>query len=180
MPRRPARQPRIQYDGRKLVKSHGGHSPTRIILHDTESHDWIGVKDLQGIAEFWHRQDQGLGAHVGVDEDGNSARYVNDEMVAWHTGGRNTDSLGLEMIGFARFTRAQWFARPSQLHKVARWLAYWSKKHGIPLVNDVEHGVSTHAQQSAAFHTSTHTDPGPGFPLRMILWLARRYKRLGW
>lgn len=180
MPRRPARQPRIQYDGRRLVRVHGPHHPERIILHDTESHDEAGTKDLEGVARFWCAQGKGYGAHVGVDAEGNSARYVDDEMIAWHCGGRNTASLGLEMIGFARLTRRDWFKRPAQLHKTARWLAYWSKHWGIPLRIDTNLGVSTHAQQSAVFGTTSHTDPGEGFPLRMVVWLARRYRRLGW
>lgn len=180
MPRRPARQPRIQYDGRDLVESHGYHRPIRVVIHDTESHDTAGIKDLQGIAEFWRRQGKGYGAHIGIDADGNSALYVDADEIAWHTGGRNTASLGAELIGFARFTRLRWFGRPAQLHKLARWLAYWNKKWGVPLEIHVERGISTHKMQSDAFHTSTHQDPGEGFPLRMIVWLAKRYRKLGW
>ena len=186
MARRPARQPRIQYDGRALVASHGAHQPVRAIIHDTESHDWAGIRDLKGIALFWHQQKNlrgkpaELGAQVGIDETGNSARYVDDLEVAWAVGGRNTGSLHIELIGFAAFTRDMWFRRPRQLHKCARWLAYWNKKFGVPLTIDVEHGVSTHAMQSDAFHTSTHQDPGKGFPLKMVVWLAKRYRRLGW
>jgi N-acetyl-anhydromuramyl-L-alanine amidase AmpD len=178
--RKTVHQPRIDYDGRNLVDSHGSHRPTRIILHDTESHDTKGLTDLKGIAEFWDRQDEGFGAHVGVDAEGNSARYVNDEQIAWHTGGRNTGSLGIEMIGFASFSLLKWRRRKAQMEKVARWLAYWSSEYGIPLERNVEHGVSTHRAQSLAFRTSTHTDPGIFFPMRSVLKRARELKRTGW
>lgn len=176
----PVRSPRVQYDGRRLVDGHGPHQPVRIIIHDTESHDHAGIRDLQGIAEFWDRQDEGFGAHIGIDKTGNTARYVNDGNVAWHTGGRNTGSLGVELIGFARFSLKMWMARRRQLDKLARWLAYWSVKYGIPLERDVERGVSTHRAQSRVFRTSDHSDPGPFFPQRFVLRKARRYRKEGW
>jgi hypothetical protein len=171
------KRPEVQYDGREHVDSHGAHVPVRIILHDTESHDVAGIKDLRGIAEFWDRQNEGYGAHIGIDKEGNTARYVRDKEIAWHTGGRNTGSLGIELIGFARFGFAGWRVRRRQLDKAARWLAFWSQEYDIPLRPDVERGVSTHRAQSLAFRTSTHTDPGLGFPLGSVLRKAKRIKR---
>lgn len=168
--------PPIAYDGRELVTSHGSHLPVRVVLHDTESHDTAGIGDLRGIAEFWHRQGRGYGAHVGVDKEGNSARYVSDDLIGWHVQDRNTGSLGVEQIGFASFPLAVWWTRPRQLQTVARWLAYWSDRYGIPLRLHVERGVSTHAMQSEAYGGG-HYDPGRGYPLRFVVQLARTYKR---
>ena len=173
------RRPAIQFDGRDLVDSHGPHKPVRIILHDTESHDHAGVKDIQGICRYWKAQGRGYGAHVIVDSAGNSGLCVSAGHVAWHTGGRNTGSLGIEIIGFAKWPRAAWLRRLKQLHKVARWMAFYSKAYNIPLTKGINFGVSTHQQQSKAFGGS-HWDPGPGFPFDFVMRLARTYKKVGW
>lgn len=175
------RQPNINYDGRPLVDQHGFHRPKVITIHDTESFDHLGVHDLQGIAAFWNRQGKGFGAHAGVDKVGLSARYVNDDQIAWHTGGHNTNNLGIELIGFARFSKAIWLTRPKQLEKTARWIAYYSKTYGIPIQKSLTHGVATHRQWSAAFPQDTqHSDPGAFFPFWAVLARARYLKQHGW
>lgn len=186
--KRSVREPRIDYDGRSLVASHGPHVPVRSIIHDTESHDEKGVRDLAGVANFWHNQrlpdgrPAGYGAQRGIDKKGNSARYVDDDKVAYHTGGRNTGSLGTELIGFAFFTRLVWWVkRTKQMHKLAKWMAYDHKEYGIPLVWDVEKGFSTHRMQSRHFPDLTnHTDPGAFFPKKRVMKLARHYAEDGW
>lgn len=160
--------PRIDYDGRALVASHGHHTPTRIVYHDTEGHDEAGIRDLAGVAFYWHGISWGPGSQIGVDAEGYTARYVDDLEIAYHVENHNTGSLGIEQIGFARFLPSVWLLRPKQLETVAHWTAYWSVTYGIPLKLDVEHGVSTHAMQSRAFHGS-HTDPGTGYPLQRVL-----------
>lgn len=167
--------PRVEYDGRQLVRTHGVHIPTRIVLHSTESHDAKGIRDLAGIALFWFGVSWGPGAHVGVDAEGYSALYADDIAVTYHVLNRNTKSLGLEQIGFARFTLPMWRARRSQLDEVSHWLAYWSAKHDIPLKIDVEHGVSTHQMQSKKFGGS-HWDPGFGYPLGTVIGHAREIR----
>lgn len=174
------RQPDIDYDGRALVDSHGSHTPQRIVIHDTEGHDEAGTTDLRHLGEFWHNQNQGYGAHIGVDREGLTGRYVNDSEVAWHVGGHNTGSLGIEQIGFASLGLSGWRARTKQMQKVARWIAWWSTKYGIPIEQSVKKGVCTHKMMSEAYPADTnHTDPGR-YPLRGVLLLARAYKRLGW
>ena len=179
------REPRIDYDGRHLVDAHWRHTPRRIVIHDTEGLDAPGIRDLQGLAEFFKRQGLGYGYHVAVDATGLSARLVDDRFMAWHVQGQNTDSLGVSMIAQARFPRVTWLSRPRQLHKVARWLAWWHVEYGIPLTIVRElggEGVLTHriASQLDGAGGSDHSDPGPDFPLLMVLYLARRYAKRGW
>lgn len=179
------REPRIQYDGTSLVDAHWIHTPKRIIIHDTEGLDAPGIRDLQGLAEFFNAQGRGYGYHVAVDAQGNSARLVPDNQMAWHVAGQNTDSLGISMIAQARFTSQQWWARPRQLHKVARWLAWWATRYSIPLTLLTElggTGVGTHAICSSLDGAggSDHTDPGGNFPLRFVIYQARLYQKRGW
>lgn len=163
--------PRIDYDGRRLVDAHGTHDPVRIVLHDTESHDARGIRDLAGIATYWNGVSWGPGAHVGVDGEGFSARYVDDRQIAYHVANRNTGSLGIEIIGFARWAPSLWLLRPKQLDEVAQWLAHLSTLHGIPLTRSTERGVSTHNEQSKRYG-GTHWDPGR-FPVDLVIARAR-------
>lgn len=173
------KRPTIELDARGLVSSHGGQSPYRIVLHSTESPNYIGTQDLYGIASYWRRQGDGLGAHLTIDGDGLTALNINERELGYHTYRRNTNSLGIEQIGYAKWTRAEWMSHPAQLRKVAQWLAYWSKEFDIPLSRNVEHGVSTHNDQSQLIGGG-HWDPGPGYPFDYVLSLAREYKKTGW
>lgn len=177
------RRPTIQVDARPIVASHGFHQPVRIVLHDTESYDYAGVADLWQVANFW--RSSGYGAHLTIDGDGNTALNINEGEIAWQVAGRNTGSIGIEQIGFGKWTRAEWMKREPQLHKVAKWLAYWSDRFHIPLVANDSFGVTTHARQSAYCHrtgecSSDHTDPGYGYPFGYVLALAKQYKQNGW
>ena len=179
MPRKTVRQPRVDYDARGRIETHGEHTPRRVVLHDTESHDARGIRDLTGIVNYWHNAGQGLGAHVIVDKDANSALCANPDRICWHVAHRNTGALGIEIVGFARFSPSIWFVRPRQLQKVARWLAWFNKKYGIPLVLNPEHGVTTHRIQSKVYG-GDHYDPGVWFPLKYVLREAQRYRKEGW
>ena len=174
-------EPRTDVDCRGLVQDHGPHTPVRVVLHDTESYDRVGVSDIRGIAEFFQRQGLGYGSHLVIDLEGKTGRLVDDDRIGWHVGGANTGSLGIEQIGFGRFRRADWAKRPAQLEKVARWLAWWSKRWGIPLTLATGRGVCTHAMMSALHPESGgHTDPGFGYPLADVIARARVLKKTGW
>lgn len=160
--------PRVSYDGRALVHGHGTQDPHFITLHDTESHDAAGIRDLAGIATFWSGVDWGPGAHRGIDKDGLVALYLDDHEIGYHVASHNSGNLGIEQIGFARFTPKVWLARPKQLDAVAHQLAYWCVKYDIPVRLDTEHGISTHAMQSRKHH-GDHYDPGTWYPLKRVL-----------
>lgn len=176
-------KPRIQY--RHDGATHGTHIPARIVLHDTESHDVAGIGDIRGIYEFWDRQGLGYGAHFVVDGEGNIGQGASCTKIMWHVGNHNTGSIGIEQVGFASFTTFMWNRnKRAQTIKVARLLAWLSVHYQIPLVIDTDIGVCTHAMLSrqdsrAGIENSGHSDPGTGYPLAFVLWLARRYVRLG-
>jgi N-acetyl-anhydromuramyl-L-alanine amidase AmpD len=164
--------PHPHIDCNYQCETHGRHHPVRIILHDTESHDHAGVQDIRGIEAFWKRQGAGYGSHYIIDGDGNIGAGPHPTLITWHTGGANTNSIGIELIGFARFSRVQWLRRRRQLAALARLLAYLSDRYDIPLVRSIE-GVCLHRD----FPKSGHTDPGPGFPHKRVVWMARRIQR---
>lgn len=165
---------------------HGTQHPVRIVLHDTESHDVAGTSDISGIFNFWHTQKNPdgtlaqYGVHFIVDEEGKTGQGGDPEQLQWHVGGANTGSVGIEQVGLASFTEKQWLARPDQLIKVAKLLAWMNKEYGIPLRVSTSFGVSTHAMQSAVHPESGgHSDPGKGYPLEHVMAIARDFKEAG-
>ena len=166
----------------------GPQTVERVILHDTESPDAkLGWSDCTGVVNYWRdNPEQGdhgtyyLAAHFVVNKRGYSVAVDTPETLLYHCQGANTGSIGIEQIGYARFTREQWMARPGQLRKVAKFLAWSHKAYGVPMVVSVTRGVSTHKMQTDFHHIpGGHTDPGAGYPLQYVVDLAQRFVRQG-
>jgi hypothetical protein len=156
----------------KIVRnqsSRNGVKPRVIVLHSTESHERPGLSDLQGLGSWFDNGSAQASSHVGNDAEGNDARFVADDRKAWTQGQENPRCLSIEQIGFARESRKQWLDQPKQLRNTAEWIAYWSKKYGIPIRKSTQHGVCQHTD----FPSQSHTDCGPGYPFDHVLSLAR-------
>ena len=65
---------------------------------------------------------------------------VPDEAKAWTQAAFNSVALSIEQIGHASQNR--W--PDAQLRNTARWLAFWSRKYGIPLERSTTRGVCQH------------------------------------
>ena len=79
----------------------------------------------------------------------------------------NSKALGIEQIGYA--TQTSW--PDAQLRTVAQYVAYWSQKYDIPLVQSTTRGVCQHKDLGAA--GGGHTDCGPSYPFDRVLKMAR-------
>lgn len=120
-------------------------------------------------------------AHYAIDCD-SIVQMVHEHHVAWHAPGANRYGIGLEHAGRARQSAAQWldaFSRP-MLMQSAWLMAAICLRWNIPIVfvgrNDVsagKRGITTHAEVTHAFRKSTHTDPGPNFPMEWYLECVR-------
>ena len=177
----PIRKPHISFRAPPGSLTHGNMgTPLRVVLHDTESHDEAGIGDISGVIGFWMRTPDKLGAHFIVDKDGNIGQAGEPTELMYHTGGANTGSVGIEQIGFANFTKKSWEARPDQLVKVAKLLAWLNAEYHIPLRVSTVHGISTHAMQSKIHPESMgHTDPGANYPLEEVIAIAKGFKDAG-
>ena len=173
------------YRGAPVARSGFGSNsavPTRqvIVVHDTEG-------SYEG-AISWMKSQQNGSYHVIRALAGQGARLVPDTRQAWGampTGNR----IGLHVCleGYARWTRDEWLAKGRDgLEGMAHDIAAWAKSYSIPLVRltaaDVKagkRGICTHADITAAFRESTHTDPGSGFPLDLVIARARELNQGG-
>lgn len=167
------RKPHIHVDRRKQGNTHGTHKPIGVVLHSTECGDRAGTSDIVGVLKFLERTPDQLGVHFVVDAEGLLGQGGAMRRVMYHCAGHNTGYIGIEMIGFARFSVKTWYRRRKQLKKVAVLLAYLSIKFGIPLLHNTKSGVCLHRD----IPQGGHWDPGYNFPLKRVLKWARAEKR---
>lgn len=150
--------------------------PTLIVIHATHGVEGVNA-DRNGALEIT-KPNKGRSWHYMVDAD-SVTRSVPDEARAWHCGAHgNAMGLGVELCGRADQTAAQWYDRVSlaTMQIAARLCADLCLQWSIPpvLVTQSElvagrPGITTHACVSAAWHESTHTDPGPAFPMHAFV-----------
>lgn len=186
--RQPVRRPyETIVAGVRNQSSRNGTKPRLIVLHDTESHDRPGQSDLASLVAWFDNPVAQASAHVIVDGEGKSAQCVPDSEKAWHCMDFNSISLGIEQVGFATFTQSLWNRnKRAQLLKVAKYIAFWSKKYGIPIQQAKvgkagqvwTPGITTHA--ALGLSGGGHHDPGQGYPFRAVLRASKYYKNAGW
>lgn len=161
--------------------SRGGVAPKLIVLHTTEGSNHAGISDLIGLGNFFGGTAAQASSHVANDGEGHDARFVPDSEKAWTEAADNPFGLSIEQIGFASTTREEWFDKyPHQLANTAQWIAHWSEKFDIPIRRGaapagilLRSGVASHKQ--LGFLGGGHSDPGPGYPFKYVLRLARYF-----
>lgn len=184
MSKKLVRRPRVDVDLK--YPNHGVNAKKYVVLHQTISPDYGGVKDIAGVGDYLKHV--GYAIHCIVDKDGNSAAVspLAERDIYWHCQGLNTQSIGVEQISYKTGEKGYWWKRPKQLHKVARWLAYYSKRYDIPLRHDptlkLGSGVVGHADVTYALNISGgHTDcQWPNYPTKFVIKLALGYRKFGW
>lgn len=120
-------------------------------------------------------------AHYCVDNN-SIVQCVLDKNIAWQAPGANSNGIGIEHAGYASQRAEQW-ADPystAELDLSARLTRQLCDNFSIPIAYvDVAglragtRGITTHAAVSLAFKKSTHTDPGPNFPMAHYIELVR-------
>lgn len=164
---------------------------SQIAVHTTESHPRPGVSDVLSIYRFFNTPGTDASSHF-VLQAPDLWQIVPDEKKAWTIGAANSWTLNIEIIGFAATSTKAWLsgANLRSLRLTAKLIAYLSKKHDIPIhkgslavsggvLRPGRAGVIRHADVSKAGF-GTHTDPGRGFPLTLVLRWARWYAKHGW
>src|SRR5262245_26190342 len=123
-------------------------------------------------------------AHYAVDSD-SIVECVPADRIAWHAPGANRQGIGIEHAGWARQSRGEWLDSygKAMLGLSARLTAALCDHFGIPDeyvdADDLlrgDSGITTHEQVSLAWKKSTHTDPGPHFPMGEYLALVRGHR----
>lgn len=144
-----------------------------VVIHTAE-----GVTRSQDLGNFWNSPSCGdVSSHYGVGQDGQVSQYVLESKVAWHALTANGFSVGIEMCGFAHWTRAEWLAHMPMLRATAALVADICRRYAIPAhhgsVADLRngaHAIYDHYDVTRALG-GTHWDVGPGFPWDVFVGL---------
>jgi N-acetyl-anhydromuramyl-L-alanine amidase AmpD len=125
-----------------------------------------------------HGKPRPASAHLCIDNN-SIVQSVLDNNIPAAAPGANSDGIHLELAGFAKQTEAEWLDDYGKdlLNNAADAAAQYCLKYDIPvkqltndeLANGKTRGFVSHAQVSAVFKLSDHTDPGPGFPWQFFL-----------
>jgi hypothetical protein len=166
---------------RRIVRnksSRNGVKPRLMVLHATVSHNKKGLSDLKAIGSWFDNPASQSSSHIGVDNEGNSARWVADADKAWTQAAYNSQSLSIEQILPGNGTEVT----DAMYRETARWLARWAKKYNLRLRKArvvrgrvLLSGVIRHSELGS--EGGNHNDPGPNYNLAKVLRYARKYKR---
>lgn len=162
------------------ASKHGGANGriTRVVIHctDPSSLEYPAASaagQAAGTARYFAQGSGGrnASAHYVVDV---AAEFhtVADDVKAYHAP-PNAGSVGIEICGRAKYSREQWLSAqvwPAVARAAARTRELCDR-HGVPRtrvgpsqLKAGAAGVCGHIDVSLAWHETTHTDPGPGFP----------------
>ena len=146
-----------------------------IVLHSAEAPEKPGT--ARAVARWFQREDVKASAHYSVDAD-ETIMCVPEGSIAWGAPGANANGLQIEMAGYAGQNASQWADAYScaTITRTVDLCVELCRRWSIPavligpsLLLERGRGITTHAFVSRAFHRSTHTDPGPYFPLEHLI-----------
>lgn len=121
-------------------------------------------------ASYFATTDVVSSAHVVCDV-AETVRCLDDDTVAYHAP-PNLHSLGVEICGESSYTREQWLSPQvwPAVENAAAQVREWMTTYHLPGMRataplpDTGGYVCGHADVSATWHQTDHTDPGPNFP----------------
>jgi hypothetical protein len=170
----------------KITKAHHGganHGQNgavfNVVIHDEEFP--LADDSAEKIADYFSGPKHGAScAHYVADAD-SEQHCVPDGQIAYHAP-PNKGTIGIERDGYASWSKADWLKPRAQKTtcRVAARTAELCVRHKLPPiwlgpaeVKAGKKGVTSHANRSKAFGQSTHSDPGPAFPVNPFMDLVK-------
>lgn len=147
----------------------------RIVIHATcpglPGHQAAAVGQAEATLRYFASPAAGGSAHY-ITDVATTVRVLDDAAVAWHAP-PNRHSIGIEIGGEARWSRADWEADDvwPAVVRGAELTRDLCAKHGVPMLRVAPDqlrsgvaGICGHVDVSQAWRQSDHSDPGAGFP----------------
>lgn len=142
---------------RLLPHGEEGNKPKRIVIHAMAER----IIDPEPVDAVDYLDRLEYSAHSLIYPDGTNCRCRNDNQVAWHARGFNTDSLGIEFLvpgdhDYASFLEAikHHYVSPEAYAAGLYQVREWMRLHAIT-------SIDLHSKLSPG----RKVDPGAGFPL---------------
>lgn len=154
---------------------HGTRPSTHfIVVHDAEA------DNIDGVGNYFRTSSpDAVGAHLGIGSalvfKPQVRQWADLDALVYHARGANSESVGIELAGYASQPRSTWVRRRGQRRALAQTLARLCHAYGL--------GVPTHkgADKNIKGHYEVpeggHFDPGPNFPWDLVMPLAQKYYR---
>lgn len=144
-------------------------------------HNTSNTASAEDEADYARRRTDNISSHYYADAD-TIIQMLDTKLQAWHAGSTqgNQHAISYEFTGLNSWTREKWLANVDW-DKAARQMARDCKAHDIDAktltiaqMNDGRStGIVTHDQMRRAWGGTTHTDPGPNFPMDHLLAKVR-------
>jgi N-acetyl-anhydromuramyl-L-alanine amidase AmpD len=154
-----------------------------VVMHTMEIAERSDAAEI--CARWFRTQVSQVSAHYCVDAD-SVIQCVRETNIAWHARGGNTNSIGVELAGFASQTTRDWKDPYSSavLARASSLVADVCRRRRIPVrwlvADDLRvgrRGLTGHSEVSRAFERSDHWDPGDGFPVEAFLDSVRKLEQ---
>lgn len=157
------------------------------VVHTAEAP--LPTSAAEAVGRYFEGSNAGGSTHFGIDID-STQRYLGDHIIPWGAPPLNETGLHVECAGKAAFDRDKWLKEYAPMFQRLGWLLEnRCRKYGIPLElrdatdlkrlgtspNAGKGGITTHSAVSKAFGKTTHTDPGDGFPLDVVMAWVHKY-----
>lgn len=165
-----------------------------VVIHTMEAPE--KGTTAEAVAEYFRTTTTPASAHFCIDID-SVVQCVRLEDVAWGAPGANGAGVQLEHAGYAKQSVVEWaddYSTKMLERSAAVAVQHVQPRFKIPTsfidrdklrqakaildagksLPDALRGITTHNEVSQAFHLSTHTDPGPSFPMDAYLTLMRK------
>src|SRR5690554_3078388 len=162
------------YDG--PPRSHGGRTVKKwITIHCTQN-----TASAAAEASYAKRRTDSVSSHYYVDGSA-IVQSLDIDLRAHHVGSRigNDGGIAYEITGLISWSRKRWLSSVAW-GKLGAAIARDCAAHGIPVrlctVADLRAGrggIMTHDQARQAWGGTTHTDPGPDFPLDHLIKIIK-------
>lgn len=161
--------------------------PPRSYIRERTGKQWIVIHSTQndasaeGEASYAKRRTDGISSHYYID--GNSiVQSLDTDLGAHHVGSStgNRGGISYELTGFAAWSRSRWLERIAWRLLVAAVARDCAEHNIIPRdlsvaqIKNGATGIITHNQARLAWGHTTHTDPGPNFPMDHLVRQVRR------
>jgi N-acetyl-anhydromuramyl-L-alanine amidase AmpD len=153
-----------------------------VVIHATVSPCKVG--GARQNAAYFQSADAGGLAHYIVDP-AEVVQACKETVACWHAPPVNDRAIGVELCDPQSGLDSRWgnAAHKAMLALAAPLFADICHRHNIPKVY-VDHqsllrgerGITTHHDVTLAWHKSTHTDPGPAFPMGAFITAVNGHK----